>query len=354
MPKAYRVAIIGVGARGAGRTGAARAYTHWNGYAATGRCKLAALADIVPENMEHFAEEFGNPDSPPELFTDYREMLQRVHPDIVSICTWPGLHAPMVIASAEAGVAAIHCEKPMAPTWAETRAMVAAVRATGTKLVFTHQRRFQGSFRAARRLVREGAIGDLQRMEGSCGNLFDWGTHWFDMFHFYNNESPARWVIGQIDMADSRTFFGVVVEGRGIAWMGFENGVQGVLYTGPDRPWRETNRLIGTKGVIEVQVPVGEEIVPIRLQTDDQPGWRLPEVLPEDRPGAAGPEGAAIANLISCLDTGEQPELSYEKALRATELIFGVYESSRLGARITLPLEVSDASLAATVAAHQR
>jgi predicted dehydrogenase len=118
MADAFRVAIIGCGARGAARTGAARAHAHWRAYAATGRCRLVALADIVPDNMTAFTEEYGDPAAPPAHFTDYREMLAQAHPDIVSICTWPALHAPMVVAAAQAGVRAIHCEKPMAPTWA--------------------------------------------------------------------------------------------------------------------------------------------------------------------------------------------------------------------------------------------
>jgi hypothetical protein len=36
-------------------------------------------------------------------------------------------------------------------------------------------------------------------MEATCDNLFDWGTHWFDMLFFFNDETPVEWVIGQID-----------------------------------------------------------------------------------------------------------------------------------------------------------
>ncbi len=350
----YRVAIIGCGARGAGRTGAARAHDHWRAYAATGRCKLVALVDIVPDNMAAFAEQYADPAAPPEQFTDYREMLAQVHPDIVSICTWPALHAPMVIAAAQAGVRAIHCEKPMAPSWAEAKAMAVALDASGTQAIFTHQRRFEPQFRTARRLVREGAIGQLRELQGACPNLFDWGTHWFDMFHFYNDESPARWLLGQIDAGEAHKVFGVPVEDQGLAWIGFANGVHGVLYAGAGRPWNEANRLVGTEGVIEVQMPVGEgKQVGVRVRANGDAEWRIPEVLPEDRPGPAGSVAAATADLLACLESGAEPELSYRKSLRATELIFATYESSRLGRRVELPLQAPDASLAATMAARQ-
>ena len=40
-----------------------------------------------------------------------------------------------------------------------------------------------------------------------------------------------------------------------------------------------------------------------------------------------------------------KPELGSQRALRATELIFATYESSRRRGRVTLPLEIEDSPL---------
>ena len=61
-------------------------------------------------------------------------------------------------------------------------------------------------------------------------NLFDWGTHWFDMMFFFNDETPAEWVLGQISVEEE--IFGVPVETSGISWIRFANGVDGLLATG--------------------------------------------------------------------------------------------------------------------------
>ena len=353
VAETYRVAIIGCGARGAGRTGAARAHEHWRAYAATGRCRLAALADIRRENAEGFAAEHGDPASPPAVYEDYAAMLREVRPDLVSVCTWPSLHVPMVIAAAEAGARGIHCEKPLSTTWGEARRMVEAAQRARTPLIFTHQRRFEPQFRAARRLLRAGAIGRLLRMEGTCANMFDWGTHWFDMFHFYNDEQPARWVMAQIDTREVRQVFGAPVEGQGLSLVHFANDVQGLLITGEGRPFPEVNRLVGTRGVIEVQMP-GEDgkWIPVRLRGEGDGDWRVPEIAAEDRPGPAGAVAAATEDLLGCLERGGEPELSDARALRATELIFATYESARRGGRIDLPLQADDASLTAVVEAR--
>ena len=51
-----------------------------------------------------------------------------------------------------------------------------------------------------------------------------------------------------------------------------------------------------------------------------------------------------MQDLISSLEEGRESELSLEKALRATEIIFAIYESSRRRARIDLPLQARDSA----------
>ena len=210
-------------------------------------------------------------------------------------------------------------------------------------ITFCHQRRFGGQFIKAKELANDGTIGQLRRVEGSCANMFDWGTHWFDMFFFYNNEVPAEWLIGQIDVAEESSAFGVQVETSGVAWIGYENGVQGLLVTGAtgltggEGP---RNRLVGTDGIIEVG---GRELPPLRVLAKGYDAWRVPDL---DKGVASGEETvASVLDLVDCLENGREPELSARKALRATELIFATYESSRRRAKIELPLEGDDSAL---------
>ena len=53
----------------------------------------------------------------------------------------------------------------------------------------------------------------------------------------------------------------------------------------------------------------------------------------------------SVIDLLECLETGREPELSSRRALDATELIFATYESSRRRARILLPLDTEDSAL---------
>ena len=345
---ALRVGIIGCGRlrRTEGATGFGMAHAHARGYEASADADIVALADINLENARAFQQEHAVPDVEQRLYTDYHEMLAQEALDMVSITTWPHLHAEMVIAAAEAGVRAIHCEKPMAPTFGEAKRMTQVCAERGVQLTFNHQRRFGTPFRRARELLRDGAIGELLRIEAHCSNMYDWGTHWFDMMFFYNDETPVEWVIGQIDSRDGQRIFGVPVEGQGISHFRYQNGVYGLLITGSKTALEASNRLVGTEGIIEVGHSAE---VPLRLWNADTAGWQAVDT-------GAGLHGddyvrIAVLDAIDALQTGREPELSARKALQATELIFATYESSRRRGRVDLPLDVEDSPFLAMLTA---
>jgi predicted dehydrogenase len=321
-----RAAVIGCGGRGR---------SHAEGYTADPRTTIVACADPSSEARHAFAESF----DVPSTYDDYHEMLRAESPDLISVCTWPRFHREMIEAAAETGVRAILSEKPMAPTWGEARSMHHACVDRGVLLTFCHQRRFGDTFQSARQLLRDGAIGQLRRIEASCPNLFDWGTHWFDMMFFYNEETPAQWVFGQMSVDGHKEAFGVRLDTSGLSWIRFANGVEGLLATG-EVGFGNMNRLVGSEGVIEI-TPGGKAEHPLRLLrggawTDPQRTVGVP---------ASQHTVASVQNLVDCLESGDEPELSSHRALRATELIFATYESSRRRGRILLPLDVDDSAL---------
>ncbi|MEA3345983.1 MAG: Gfo/Idh/MocA family oxidoreductase [Chloroflexota bacterium] len=344
----FKVGIIGCGRpwRSEGATGFGQGHVHAAGYEASPDCELVAAADIKQENLDLFCEEHNVPHG----YLNHQEMLAQEDLDIVSVCVWPELHAPMVIDAAQAGVKAIHCEKPIAPTWGEAKKMAAVCDEHNVQLTFNHQRRFGKPFRKAKELLDRGAIGQLTRVEAFTSDLFDWGTHWFDMMFFYNDEEPVEWVIGQIEARGGHTIFGVMVEGQSLSFFKWRNGAYGLMTTGysvisreGDRVTRAKgmecgNRLIGTEGVIEVGVMDGPEV---RLRNEETGGrWQDFDV----GGGIHGNEHvvSAILDLVDALKRGREPELSARKALQATELIFATYESSRKRGRVDLPLEIED------------
>ncbi len=337
--KEVRVAFIGTGRpwRTEGSTGFGMAYAHADAYNKIPGVRLVACADLVAANADAFALKTGTW----KTYTDYRLMLRRERPDMVSICTWPHLHAPMVIECVKAGVKAIHCEKPMADTWGASRTMAAACAKKKVRLTFNHQRRFGAPYRALRDLHRRGEFGKLVRMECFPPNLYDWGTHWLDMLQMFNRETPATWIIGQVDGRAGHLVFGQPCDNQGVFHIKYANDVHGVVITGNDRPGSAALRLIGEKGIGEIHwnEPV------LRVWKNGGPGFVPVKVRNELHGNESIDRG--VADAVRALRTGGTSELCAANALRSTELIFAGYESSRRRARVDLPLTVADNPLAA-------
>jgi UDP-N-acetylglucosamine 3-dehydrogenase len=341
-----RVGVIGTGKRKprGDRFGYAMAYQHGDAYRKLDTCELVACADIVEENAKAFAENYGFT----QVYTDYREMLAKERLDVVSICTWMHLHEEMVLATCGAGVKAIHCEKPMAYTWGGSKRMAQAAEAAGVQLTFNHQRRYGAPFVIAKQLLEDGAIGQLFRLECECGNIYDSGTHFIDMFSFFNHETPAKWVIAQIDYRTENLVFGAHCENQQVVLTEYDNGVFGLIMTGirgGGHPVGSTDKLIGTDGIVEIGVVDGP---PIRYRSAGEKEWTAPDTGGESIHGP-GFIDRAIADAIACLLAGRKCQLDAENALIATEVIFGAYESSRRRGRVDFPLDIEDNPLVAMV-----
>ena len=119
-------------------------YSHAAGFFAEERTDLIACADLRPEVMEHFGNRYNVPKA--NQYTDYREMLEKEQPDIVSVATQPEHRAEIVIYAAEHGVKAIYAEKAMAASMDEAAAMVAAVEENNVAFNLGTNRRWHTGF----------------------------------------------------------------------------------------------------------------------------------------------------------------------------------------------------------------
>lgn len=104
-----------------------------------GRYEIAAVCDLDASSARACAERYGIP----AVFTDWRELLG--HPlDAVMVLT-SGSHAPIAESAARAG-RHVFVEKPMCFSADEGRAMVAAARQAGVKLMTGYPKRYDPAF----------------------------------------------------------------------------------------------------------------------------------------------------------------------------------------------------------------
>ena len=204
-----------------------------------------AIASGQRPNAERVAEKFNIP----EVYGDWRELVNSPNVEIVSICTPPWLHKEMAIAALEAGKHVI-CEKPMALSLEDARAVadLAEQRAAAVQIGF--MRRFDPGYAAGQRRIAAGEIGAVETFRAlsrdthppspqfirSSGGIFlDMAIHDFDLARFLVGEveevqswgsvliDPAFAEAGDVDTAATLLRFaggalGVVETARRSAW----------------------------------------------------------------------------------------------------------------------------------------
>ncbi|HNB50428.1 MAG TPA: Gfo/Idh/MocA family oxidoreductase [Anaerolineales bacterium] len=171
--------------------------------------EIVAFCDIIRERAETSAKNFGTPES--KVYLDYREVVARKDIDVVHVCTPNSSHAEITIAALESGKH-VMCEKPMAKTSAEAKAMLDAAKATGKKLTIGYQNRFRSDSQFIKTLCDNGELGDIylgkafatrrrgvpiwgvfmnKELQGG-GPLIDLGTHALDLtLWMMNNYEPV-------------------------------------------------------------------------------------------------------------------------------------------------------------------
>jgi len=359
---AYRVAIIGTGEdpETRDRDGYAMAYRHASGYQRLDSCSLVACADIIPENAEAFAEHHGLDDG--AVYEDHEVMLEEAEPDIVSVCVPPSIHADLVVDSANASsVDAVHCEKPMAATWEDCRRIVDVCDREGVQLTIDHQRRLAEPVLRAKEMLDDGEIGELKRLEWSEVNLFDAGSHLFDLCDLFVEGARAEWALAAVDCSHENRWFGALNETRSIAQWRYADGTIGIASTAEDGVTGVDAylRLVGEDGVIEIQADDGTALR-VRtngkwnsIDTDESvygpsPGLARAALgkVTGALPGVTWPADPpthyekAIEHLVDALSSGTEPVFSGQRAIRGTELVFASWESARRRGRVHLPLEI--------------
>ena len=131
-------------------------------------CDIGAICD-VDADVRAAAVKLAN-GSAPELFGDYRKLLERKDLDAVVVTTPDHWHALITIHACQAGKD-VYCEKPLSLTIAEGRRMVRAAREGGRIVQTGSQQRSAQEFWKACTLVRNGALGKLQTvLVGIPGN----------------------------------------------------------------------------------------------------------------------------------------------------------------------------------------
>ncbi|SFH56788.1 Gfo/Idh/MocA family protein [Planctomicrobium piriforme] len=126
-------------------------------------CNVAGVCDVDADVRAAGLKLCAEKGQTPEQYGDYRKLLDRKDVDAVIITTPDHWHALMTIHACQAGKD-VYCEKPLSLAIAEGRRMVNAARDNKRVVQTGSQQRSDEEFWKACTLVRNGAIGKLQKV----------------------------------------------------------------------------------------------------------------------------------------------------------------------------------------------
>ncbi len=175
--------------------------------------RMVAFCDLIPERAQQAKEKFGTPDA--FVCTDYRELLAIKDIEVVHVLTPHREHAEIGIAALKAGKH-VMCEKPMAKTYADAKAMLEAAKRTGKKLTIGYQNRYKAEIQYLKKCIEAGDLGEIYYAKALAvrrrgvptwgvfmdaenqggGSLIDIGTHALDLTLYEMNNYEPQMVVG--------------------------------------------------------------------------------------------------------------------------------------------------------------
>ncbi|PIR83418.1 hypothetical protein COU19_00455 [Candidatus Kaiserbacteria bacterium CG10_big_fil_rev_8_21_14_0_10_56_12] len=180
MRRTYRVAIIGCGKVGVlyeGEPRRPKPASHAGAVRAHAATDLVAFVDTSPSALRKAQKLFPGVTA----YQSVAECLIQERPDIVIIATPPHARLEIVRLCIDSGVKALICEKPLAPSTREARAIARAVSKSHLPFVLNYPRRFSPLFARVRKEIDTGALGRIQKVVCYYGNgLYNNGGHMMD------------------------------------------------------------------------------------------------------------------------------------------------------------------------------
>ena len=349
-----RVGVIGCGGIANGK--------HLPALKALPNVKMVAFCDLIRERAEKALKEYGAEGA--KVYDTYEELVADPTIDVVHVLTPNKAHAPISIAAMEAGKD-VMCEKPMAKTAADARAMVECAKRTGKTLTIGYQNRFRPDSLYLKKCCEAGDLGEVyyarahairrravptwgvfldEEAQGG-GPLIDIGTHALDLTLWEMNNYEVESVMGSVyrklaDTKDAANAWGpwdpekFTVEDSAMGFIKMKNGATIVL----EASWalnsldvdEAKTSLCGTKAGADMKDGLrinGERFSKMYVTKPDL-----------EAGGVAFYDGSVkdakdveAEQFYAALENGAKPTVLPEQALVVTEILEAIYNSAKTG-----------------------
>jgi len=335
------------------------AQDHMHHMAGSGRCSVAAIADVNQKAADAAAAKH----KIPKTFTDYRAMLDDPEIDTVAICTPPFLHRRMFMDALSAGKNVL-IEKPLAITRADVSAMVKAAAAHPGLVICEascRHSRLQPKFRFIKRIIDSGALGDiyfihhnsvarharpgieyhpaakwfLNKKLAGAGPILDWGVYDIS-FHLgilgdrYSLQSTRALTKNGLDHTPHHAPI-FDVEEHACAFMEFDRGLtwywERASNAHNEAPHQ--TRIYGAKGGLRFSYCTWEsseiEFFDVARTGKGEPRRKVYQV---SMAGHTNDNKALDKHFLDCLIKGTKPAMPVARAAKHLDILFSMIEAA--------------------------
>jgi predicted dehydrogenase len=307
---------------------------------ASERSEVTALVSGHRDKAEKMAAEYNVPTASIYSYDNYDEIANNKLIDAVYIALPNSMHAEYTIRAAKAGKHVL-CEKPMATSVEDSRAMIDACKAANKKLMIAYRCPYKPTNMRAIQLIREGKLGKIQAIESANGfnirpgewrvnrklagggPMMDVGIYSLNACRYLTGEEPLH-VEGYSSVVDRDGRFDEVEEN--LSWtMMFPSGIVASCNTTYGANMPGFYRVHGSKGWLHVEPAFGYQEQYLKAQIQGEP--------PIDEPNTTRDPSQFVReadHFAQCILENREPKTNGEEGLRDMQLMAEIYRSAGL------------------------
>ncbi|MGI6204400.1 MAG: Gfo/Idh/MocA family protein [Anaerovoracaceae bacterium] len=320
---------------------------------------IVGMCDVIPEKIDALIEKSDVKDaSGINKYTDYKEMLEKEKPELVSIATESGIHAEIALYVIEQGINVI-IEKPMAMSIEDADAIIEAAERKGVKVSACHQNRFNVAIQELRKALEAGRFGKLShgsihvRWNRDHGyyDQASWRGTWAQdggalMNQCIHGIDLLRWMMGdEIEeiYGQTRQRFHDYLEAEdvGMAVIKFKNGaigtVEGTTNVYP-KNLEETLYIFGENGTVKIGGTSTNNIDVWDFADEDEEDKKKKGLQEQTSNVYGNGHTSLFADVIDAIENDRQPYVDAYAGRNALEVVLSIYKSQKTGQPVKLPL----------------
>lgn len=301
------------------------------------KSRVTAVVSGHRDKAGRMAAEYGIPVGSIYNYENYDEIAKNPAIDAVYIALPNSMHAEYTIRAAKAGKHVL-CEKPMATSVEQSRAMIQACEGAGKKLMIAYRCQYEPAHLRAVELIRAGKLGSIQSIESAFGfpiapkewrldrklsgggPLVDVGIYCLNASRYLTGEEPTE-VNGFSSVVDHDGRFVEVEET--LTWsMKFPGGALASCTCTYGSPMSGYFRVRGSRGTITMEPAFNyDKLLLVGQWEREEPLELAPD---EPDPMQFLREADSMAD---CVLENKEPKTSGQEGLRDMEIIAKIYRS---------------------------